>query len=486
MKKNHGYATVYLSLTMGILLSLLFTLIEGVRIQTTRMETESVTDVALFSTFAEYNRALLEQYDLFFIDSSYGKGQPELEKVKQRLLHYMNKNFHKGGVVAGVDLTGLSADNVDFPEYRIASDQSGDVVKSQAIEYYKDKTGLSYIDGILPNISMIQNQEASSADLMDQWDSISEQINELIEEKRRELLEQASQSGEEIDTDLSLDNPADQVRAIKEMGIMSIALPEGSSLSSASIQADRYLSHRQPTLVGNKGLQEPVDGITDTLIFEKYLMEKCGNYQEKKENKVLSYQIEYILFGENEDTQNLENTLKRILAIREAANMMYLFSDSGKQAEADLTATVITVALGIPGLQELVKLSLLFAWGYAESVKDIRILLDGGRVPIGKSDSTWNTPFLQLINFPAFLGQYHASSDGMNYQDYLETFLFLEGNRDRNYRFMDLCEMDVQKTAGNENFRMDGCIDYLKASCNVSSSLGYGYEITREYQYCEN
>lgn len=71
-----GYITVYLSLVTGILLSLLLTVMEGVRMHTIRTQTECVMDMAMDSALAEYHREMLEQYDLFFIDMSYGGRVP--------------------------------------------------------------------------------------------------------------------------------------------------------------------------------------------------------------------------------------------------------------------------------------------------------------------------------------------------------------------------------------------------------------------------
>ena len=73
LKKNiqkEGYITVYLSLSLLVMLSLIFTLIEGIRMQTIRFQTECVMDIGLNSIFAEYHRELLDQYDLFAIDTT--------------------------------------------------------------------------------------------------------------------------------------------------------------------------------------------------------------------------------------------------------------------------------------------------------------------------------------------------------------------------------------------------------------------------------
>ena len=75
-REKNGYITLYLTLILGIMLSLVFVLLEAVRNKTIRMETESVMDLSLYSVFGEFHRELLEQYDLFFIDTSYGEGRP--------------------------------------------------------------------------------------------------------------------------------------------------------------------------------------------------------------------------------------------------------------------------------------------------------------------------------------------------------------------------------------------------------------------------
>ena len=94
-KEKKGTITLYLALTLGVMMCLIFTLIEAVRIQTIQMETESVMDIGLYSVFGEYHRQLLEQYDLFFIDTTYGEGSPLVKRSEEHLQYYMNQNFKK-------------------------------------------------------------------------------------------------------------------------------------------------------------------------------------------------------------------------------------------------------------------------------------------------------------------------------------------------------------------------------------------------------
>lgn len=133
-----GYITVYLSLVTGILLSLLLTVMEGVRMHTIRTQTECVMDMAMDSALAEYHREMLEQYDLFFIDMSYGGRAPSFSNTEEHIRSYMNMNFRPFqifNIPVGKDLTALTAQDVQLQQAAVASDEKGEVLKAQAVDY---------------------------------------------------------------------------------------------------------------------------------------------------------------------------------------------------------------------------------------------------------------------------------------------------------------------------------------------------------------
>ena len=160
-----------------------------------------------------------------------------------------------------------------------------------------------------------------------------------------------------------------------------------------------------------------------------------------------------------------------------------MLSNQEKVSEADALAWMVSILLFSPEIKDAVKATILFAWSYAESVKDIRILLDGNKLPLLKTESTWNTSLSQLLLFTSCLDQYKKSEEGMIYEDYLRFFLSLKSEKELLYRFMDICEMDIRITEGNEFFQMDGCVSAVKAKANISSGYGNGYQITRTYSY---
>lgn len=482
-RQTGGYLTLYLALTLGILMSLIFTLISGVRMQTIRLETEGVMDIGLHSIFGEYHRQLLEQYDLFYIDTAYGEGSPSIDRVEEHLQYYMNENFEKdiSGFGSYRDLTDIHCDNVLLEAYVRASDEEGQVLKRQIVDYMKSKKGLSLMEDAAANLGLIQSVDMDSTGINAQWDQAHEEINELLNDRKRELEEEFP--GEEIE--VSIDNPADYVRETRGRGILQMALPKGKTVSAVEIHPEYYFSHRTP-LTG-KGWLKTDEGMIEAaagrVLLQEYLFEKCGYYGNALDKGVLAYQVEYILKGKSRDDENLKEVLEDILLIRQAANTAYLFSSQEKQAEAETLATIISAVLLMPELIEPVKLTILFAWGYAESVRDIHILLDGNKVPVMKDEGSWNTSLLQLVNFTAYLEDYKSSGEGMDYRDYLEVFLYLKKEKQILGKFMDICEMDIRLTAGNEYFQMDGCLEAVRARANVTSGYGHSYEITRTFYY---
>ena len=483
-KEKNGYITVYLAMILGILLSLVFALLEGIRDKTMRTETESVMEIGLYSVFGEYHRQLLEQYDLLFIDTSYGEGKPDIKRSEEHFQYYMNENFHKKGIqnlIGFRDLTNLNCDNVEFEKYILASDNQGKLLKTQIVEYMQDKTGINAAEKLLAKFEILKRENYMSANISERWEQIDGTLKGLVAEKQMEMTD--PETGELIPVELN--NPADYVKEIKAQGILGLVLPSKQEISSKVIDPEYYISHRK--ILKGKGEinyeKTLADQTTQKILIQEYLLEKCGSFQRNKENSVLKYQLEYLLAGKGNDPENLEAVVEKILRIREGVNFTYLISDGEKMGEADALAWLVSSLLFSPEIKEALKMTILYAWSYAESVKDVRILLDGNKLPLLKTYATWNTPLSQLLVFTSCLEQYEPSSSGMTYNDYLRFLLSLKSEKEVLYRFMDLCEMDIRTTKGNKYFQMDGCVGAVEVTANISSGYGNGYKITRTYTY---
>lgn len=476
IKERHaGYMTVYLALVMGIMLSLILTVIEGARRSTIRMHVECCADMALDSALAEYHREMLAQYELFFIDTSYGTADPSFHRTEEHIFDYMEKNLRPAeefSIPLAKDITGLYTDEVRLLYAGVATDDGGAVLKYHIVQYMKDRYGISLAERILGNGQQAEGWQGQ--DMEAQWDAAEASMKEEITHRKR--LQDEDWDGSIPET------PSDAVRSTRGEGILGVAA-QGMPLSSASISDSSRPSVRQLNV--GSGLSEgkdSADGLADNGLLYAYILEKCGNFTKEKEKSALSYEVEYILQQQTSDRENLKKTAQELLWMREAANVAFLFG-SGLRNEAKAVAEVIAAVLLLPEVAELIETVILFAWAYAESVKDIRILFKGGSVPLMKSEESWNTPFYQLLTYRSHLDDWRASEEGLSYQDYLGALLVLHGADRAVTGLMDVMESDIRCTSGNGAFRLDGLIDGMEAEIAVTSRYGSSYNITRRYEY---
>ena len=53
----------------------------------------------------------------------------------------------------------------------------------------------------------------------------------------------------------------------------------------------------------------------------------------------------------------------------------------------------------------------------------------------------------------------------------------------KSLRTMDIMEMDIRQTEGNESFRMDWCLDAFSMKADVKSRLGYEFVLIKSEGY---
>ena len=78
---RRGSITVFLALTLSLILSLVCAGLQSVRTASARTQILSSMDIGLYSLFGQYDRTLLEDYDLFFLNASGNGESPDLASV---------------------------------------------------------------------------------------------------------------------------------------------------------------------------------------------------------------------------------------------------------------------------------------------------------------------------------------------------------------------------------------------------------------------
>lgn len=480
-KYADGYLTVFLTLTLAVLLSLILTLVEGARINAIRMRTETAGNIAVRSVLGEFHRELLRQYDLYFIDASYGTGNASMDRVQQHLQTYMSKNLES----EGGDFTGTYLESLTLEAARFAADDRAKALREQVFAYMSADPAGSVLSEILTEADTWQG-------LLDDgsvWEEQREQAREDLREQMRRARETAreeytaeerQQAREEGDN--TAQEGIDEMDRFRLLPILRQVFGDTSGISGIAVSSD-VLSKRG---IHYGDALQPANAHgyprADEALFDLYIGEKCGCYTAPLEKGKLKYQIEYILTGGASDRDSLEKVAERLLLIRGAANCAYIFTDQQRMREAELLAAVVSLVLFSPELKDVLKTALLFAWAYLESIRDLRTLFDGGRVPLLKTSDTWQTSLLGILA-PEISVRGGGANTGLLYTDYLQALLYLEGSSVKSLRTMDIMEMDLRQTQGNGGFCMDWCLDAFSMKAEVKSRFGYEFVLTKSEGY---
>lgn len=477
-----GSITVYLSLTLAVLLSLTATALYSVQLAGARVQAVHGADQGLYSLFARYDVPVLERYHLFLLDGSFGQGSLQMGQVYSILEKDTADNLNGGnGIIKKIKLK-----NGSITGYTLATDNGGNAVKAQAVAYMETVLG---VQGVRSLAEKVQGQEETVQVIEAKKDEIKEdeafaQYEALKNQNQEQTVpEESLQGAVPIPEDFV--NPIEEVKAAKGKGILTLAVPQGKEISAAVQAKASMVSGR--TL--EKGMGVPAyDSSCDTwtadLMFNEYLMRHFGCFTEMKSDPGLQYQLEYILQGKESDLENLKGVVNRLLLIREASNLLYLYQDEGKRAQAQMTALILASLFGAPQGAKALEPVLLVCWAFGESVLDLRELLDGGKVPLMKSDSSWQ---LSVTDLPKFLQGADAlrkeQEDGLEYKDYLRILLLMKDSEDKTVRCMDMMEMAIRGEPGKEQFRLDCCLYAAQIQFAFEAEGSIRYEARRSFGY---
>lgn len=205
------------------------------------------------------------------------------------------------------------------------------------------------------------------------------------------------------------------------------------------------------------------------------------------------YEMEYLLTGGENDRDNLADTVKKLLMVREGMNVIHILSDSHKREEARALALVLTGALGLTPLVEIMTYFVISIWALGESVGDIQGLLEGRKIPLLKAKEDWTLGIEQLLAMGQEKGNpiSKESERGLDYEGYLKLLLLLENSEQKYFRMMDIMQMNIRlEQVGflmkNCGYRVDMKVGVggkhvffaLPFVENLTGSREHGYQMT--------
>lgn len=263
------------------------------------------------------------------------------------------------------------------------------------------------------------------------------------------------------------------------------------------------------SLDGAMGAGDIMEGIGDIILFQEYLFEHFKYYDKKELEDTLTsldYELEYIIMGKSKDFDNLKAIVMRILLIRTIMNVISLMSDAKRNGDARLLAAAFVGFTGLPALVTIVKTLILFIWSFVESLVDVAALLRGKDIPFlkGKNDILVELHELILANKTFIKSKVEGIKENnsflaLSYKDYIRIFLFIESQRNKNFRAMDLIQENLQLRY-EDSFLMQNCLygfringefkmdekfitlPFVRELTDAKES-SYTFKITKEYSY---
>lgn len=477
--------SVYLSLILMILSSLFLTCIEGARIQATKLKVAYAADAAITSSFAEYRKELFEKYDLLFVDVSYGGCCNDLLNLKERLksnfaencVPEIGKNLFSHKTLFAIDETDVLIDAV-----QTATDLEGEIFKEAAISYMRSKYLVAELELFQNEIKEYEDAGFFSSDIKEERTKNEELIIQTA------VIQVEENAEEEVSWEpIEVDNPADKVNKTRP-GVLNLVVKDINEVSKHTVSLSSYASNRENCLGTKQETEgaEDKERILDDLFFSEYILEKSGEYINPMESEFLTYGCEYIIAGKESDVENLRNVVNRIILIRETVNVAHILADSTKMQELEVLSAGLAAVITLPELQPIIKYSLVLAWGYAESVSDVKRLLKGEKVSFYKTKEEWTLSLENMLslNLKESDGGSNNNNDenGITYQQYLRMLIYIEPTKQKVARMMNIVEMGM-RSLGYKNFRLDTCVNEMKVEFIALDRSGKTYKEKKEKRY---
>lgn len=447
-KMCSGGITLWLALCFLVFLSLYQVCFQSVWKQFQRQRAEQAAEMGLFSLLSEFEPHLLEQYDLFYLDTSFGTGTERQDELCGHLWRFVNQNLTDD---ADQSLLGMKLSGVNIKNPVRATDGNGAVFYHQAIRVMKERTGASLAEDWL-------------------W---QEDLSGM--EKNAEKFEKDCEAYEGSVRDYSTDEEEDmEEEALEWDGVwnqfsLPMAVPGEDRVSHKTVNLAGMPSQREVS-AGSGRAEGTEDQITSKQWFISYLCEYLKQAQEmlpaERPDGWLDYQLEYVLCGQASDKDNLDETVQRLLLMREGANYVFLLTHPEYGKKAELLADVLAGLTMDAGIMKGLKHLILLGWAYGESIVEVRQLLGGYELSVPKSEEDWQVPLSGILPLFGDPGKYDVQvkrQEGIGYEGYLRFFLAFCSSEELAMRTLDVIEGELQEFAGCENIHLDHCAEQLTA-----------------------
>lgn len=491
-----GSMTVFAALSIMLVASFLFVLLEAAHQQQLRRVAQMNTSLVVESVFSNYCSPLWEKYQILALDNGITEEQEPFVSWEYYAADLSKESLSQRGFMRGANHLRMDTKGAEFVAYRMLTDEDGKAYIKTISDYMRNTIGQQAIEKLAA-----EYQQLSGMDISDKPDDtalagadnaiaearrLEEEKAKKEEEERKKAQEAAKKAKATKKADKKAEkkaekkagteageraiepaeNPLEIIKNLWHQGTLSLVLKDAKAVSNMKEDWSDAVSKREKyTGIGLEPIQT---NATDSLLFTEYLLDHFACYTSGEAAGTLAYELEYLLCGNEKDQSNLSETVQRLLAVREAANLAYLAADASKQELAYSVALSLAGVTANPGIIYAVKCGLLAAWALAESVLDVRALLSGDKIAIIKNSAQWTSDLLHLGSVFSSFGTATNCQNGLSYQRYLGFLLMMQAQK-VSYRAMNIQEHVIRSKEGFEDFCMDHLVIDAEIAMNYSS-----------------
>ncbi len=491
-----GQITVFMLMLFMIVSSVLIAQYHSAVYYACRADSERAGRLSVDSLLAGYVKPLKERYQILAFDGGFGEKEFSQEKINGELLDVYKKNIQ-----SSVDKKNIINSTLDESLFTMLIENDWRFLLREItlnrVEFVRE-------DGLETLMKMLKDKNNEASDTLQE----ERQEAERASQEETSESEEDKEDGENEEKE-HVDDPRDIVTDIWNRGILYAACPGEYQISDKECSmGDVSYPESGQEMQGEidfkdeesiQGMFKKWDNIFDSdnmlkgtvedaaavwymeEVFHNgttHLKDSSDNYE-----RVLEYEIEYIIAGNEKDEENLKSVLWRLLALRCVMNLSHILLSPEKQMQVTETAGVIGAALVIPYFIGVIAFLLKATWAFAESLSDCRALLRGKKVPIIKSDATWHLSWERMLSLNVNMLDGYEGNEGMTYEDYLKIFLLIQNRNEKYRRMTHLIEKNIRLQNEYSNFYLKNCIYGVQVTFQNEFSVGENYKVQTGLSY---
>ncbi|EHL09846.1 hypothetical protein HMPREF9624_01261 [Oribacterium asaccharolyticum ACB7] len=263
----------------------------------------------------------------------------------------------------------------------------------------------------------------------------------------------------------------ESIHDIGKKKLLELLLPSGKecpsseeSFSSALFSTESAANPIQIGLLGEYSLR----------FFHSYHKEESAHTTPYSNAKGL--EVEYLLHGKKSDYENLSAQVTSLLAFRESMNFIHIMSDPEKLEAVEEFVTSFLAITANPVVIAVFSAFVIGIWAFAQSLLDVKELLNDERVPLMHSLESWTLSLNHLLDFLSYLSGEEIPKEniGLSYEDYLRISLFTKGLLSQakiNDSMLYCMEKNIQTSIRDKepSFQINKCLYYLSTDAEIYS-----------------